>query len=249
MTQRSQWDLISIGLRLPAGVKTSTASSNSTSSKDARLSTSTARWASSTSSWGWAWLEVEVSGRVDHAGACAMPDRRDALQAAARMIVETENVTAGKERRPWRRSARCKPSRGRRTSCQGRHTSQSTYAIPTPRSCNNLVRGLQRRFADIAAQRDLTVTATIVKENAPHHLSDDLRKVLQTAAESLGFSALDLPSGAGHDSQTMGTAIPAAMIFVPSVGGRSHSPAEYSTPEDCANGASVLATALRDLAW
>jgi allantoate deiminase len=73
--------------------------------------------------------------------------------------------------------------------------------------------------------------------------------VLQQSADACGTSWRDLPSGAGHDSQTMGTRVAAAMVFVPSVDGRSHSPAEYSTPADCARGASVLATALRALAW
>ena len=53
-----------------------------------------------------------------------------------------------------------------------------------------------------------------------------------------------MPSGAGHDAQAIASITPAAMIFVPSVNGVSHAPAEYSTPEDCANGAQVLLNAL-----
>ena len=56
--------------------------------------------------------------------------------------------------------------------------------------------------------------------------------------------AASLPSGAGHDAQAIATVTPSAMVFVPSVGGISHAPAEYTTPEDCANGAQVLLNAM-----
>ena len=49
-----------------------------------------------------------------------------------------------------------------------------------------------------------------------------------------------MPSGAGHDAQNMARIAPTGMIFVPSVGGISHSPKEYARPEDMANGANVL---------
>ncbi len=66
----------------------------------------------------------------------------------------------------------------------------------------------------------------------PHPLDAGPRTVLQQAADAGGASWRDLPSGAGHDSQTMGTRVAAAVLFVPSIDGRSPSPAEYSTPED-----------------
>jgi allantoate deiminase len=58
-----------------------------------------------------------------------------------------------------------------------------------------------------------------------------------------------MPSGAGHDSQLMATRVPTGMIFVPSVEGISHAPAEFTELADCVRGASVLATALHRLAY
>jgi allantoate deiminase len=72
---------------------------------------------------------------------------------------------------------------------------------------------------------------------------------LQAAADDLGVRWMPMTSGAGHDSQVMAKGIPTAMLFVPSVEGRSHSAAEYTTPEDAARGATVLAAALRRLAY
>jgi allantoate deiminase len=60
---------------------------------------------------------------------------------------------------------------------------------------------------------------------------------------------LPMVSGAGHDSQVMASRVPTAMLFVPSVDGRSHSAAEYTSPEDAARGATVLAAALHRLAY
>ncbi len=56
-------------------------------------------------------------------------------------------------------------------------------------------------------------------------------------------------SGAGHDSQVMARRVPTAMLFVPSVEGRSHSAAEYTAPEDAARGASVLTAALYEMGY
>ncbi len=69
----------------------------------------------------------------------------------------------------------------------------------------------------------------LLKETPPHDLDVGLRNKLQQAADACGTSWRELPSGAGHDSQTMGTRVATAMLFVPSIDGRSHSPAEYST--------------------
>ena len=72
------------------------------------------------------------------------------------------------------------------------------------------------------------------------------------AAKSLGLTSRLLPSGAGHDAQAMAQLGPMGMIFIPSVGGISHSPKEFSRPNDIVNGANVLlATLLRvdEAAW
>ena len=64
------------------------------------------------------------------------------------------------------------------------------------------------------------------------------------AATSLGLSRQRMPSGAGHDAQEVAHIAPMAMIFVPSVGGISHSPREFTKPEDVVNGANVLLNAV-----
>ena len=67
-----------------------------------------------------------------------------------------------------------------------------------------------------------------------------MRRIIAAAAERLGLSYRLMPSGAGHDAQDMAHIAPTGMIFVPSVGGISHSPDEFTSAEDMANGANVL---------
>src|SRR4029079_11402835 len=67
-----------------------------------------------------------------------------------------------------------------------------------------------------------------------------MRTIISDAAKGLGLSTRVMPSGAGHDEQAMATLGPMGMIFIPSVGGISHSPKEFSKPADIVNGANVL---------
>ena len=76
-----------------------------------------------------------------------------------------------------------------------------------------------------------------------------LQALLIKAAEACGVIWKAMPSGAGHDSQTMARHLPTAMLFVPSIEGRSHSAAEETSLVDAARGATVLATALSLLAY
>ena len=67
-----------------------------------------------------------------------------------------------------------------------------------------------------------------------------MRRIIASSADALGLSHQTMPSGAGHDAQDMTHITPTGMIFVPSVDGISHSPKEYTSPADMANGANVL---------
>ncbi|MGH3112202.1 MAG: M20/M25/M40 family metallo-hydrolase, partial [Gaiellaceae bacterium] len=74
-----------------------------------------------------------------------------------------------------------------------------------------------------------------------------LQDALEAAAREEGATTLRMPSGAGHDAMVLAHHVPAAMLFVPSRGGISHSPEEFTPPEQCELGARVLARAVRRL--
>ena len=83
--------------------------------------------------------------------------------------------------------------------------------------------------------------------NAPAPTNEGIRRLIFESAKELGLTTKLMPSGAGHDAQAMARLGPVGMIFVPSVGGISHSPQEFSRAEDIRNGAHVLLRTLLKL--
>lgn len=192
---------------------------------------------------------ISVTGRADHAGTTPMDLRRDALQGAAQMageitrLVEQEGrpavVTLGK----WE----VKPGAVNvvpeivHFSLDLRHPDEATK--------QRLAAAIWSRCQTIAQERGLALSGEILSDSPPSSMDSALQSVLIQAAETCGASWKAMPSGAGHDSQEMARCLPTAMLFVPSVEGCSHSPAEYTTPADAVRGATVLATALYGLAY
>lgn len=192
---------------------------------------------------------IIVKGRADHAGTTPMDLRRDALQAAAQMALEITRrveqegrpavVTLGKwEVKPG--AVNVIPDEVR-FSIDLRHPDEETK--------QRLAAALWTCCQDIAKEREVGVSSEIMSDSLPSAMDATLQSVLIHAAETCGASWKAMPSGAGHDSQEMARHLPTAMLFVPSVEGRSHSTAEYTTPEDIARGTTVLATALYQLAY
>lgn len=111
-----------------------------------------------------------------------------------------------------------------------------------------LGQALSRRAAAEASAWGLGVTVDPVGRSAPAPTDERVREALATAAITLGLTAMELPSGAGHDARALAAITPSGMVLVPSVGGVSHDPAEYTAWEDCINGANVLLGAAVELA-
>lgn len=101
---------------------------------------------------------------------------------------------------------------------------------------------------EIARQRVLDVAFDWEELVPGAPMADSVRAAIVSAADSLDLSSMDIASGAGHDAQNMATLAPTGMIFVPSVSGRSHSPAEFTPDADVVRGANVLLGAVLRLA-
>ncbi len=102
-------------------------------------------------------------------------------------------------------------------------------------------RASRQEVADSAAALGVEVDLDWVHDNQAQPLNDSLQAAIVEAAESLGRSWLPIPSGATHDAVHVARRIPAAMIFVPSVDGRSHCPEETTRLSDITTGIDVLA--------
>jgi N-carbamoyl-L-amino-acid hydrolase len=113
-----------------------------------------------------------------------------------------------------------------------------------PTTLDSLFAILERHAAEIGAATNTRFTIRTTQRSEPALADARLMEVVAASAGALGLSSQRMPSGAGHDAQSMARIAPMAMIFVPSVGGISHAPQEYTSPEDCAHGVDLLLNAV-----
>ncbi len=188
-------------------------------------------------------FEIEVTGESGHAGTVPMGLRHDALVAAAEIVVALEAEAAAND------SVVVTVGRlvvePNQTNVIPRRV---TFRVDA-RSIDESV--LTRIAADvvataerIGARRGVHVAVASIERRAAVAMDARLRSALAEAFASLGEEALDLPSGAGHDAMCVAAIAPAAMIFVPSAGGRSHVGDEFTSPADLDLGVAALAQAL-----
>jgi N-carbamoyl-L-amino-acid hydrolase len=109
-------------------------------------------------------------------------------------------------------------------------------------------RRLRERVAALAAAERCAVAWRRLARFEPVAFDPAVIDLVESTAERLGHSVMRLPSGAGHDAQMLARMCPTGMVFVPSRGGVSHNPAEFTEPEHLAAGAQVLAEVLTELA-
>jgi len=185
---------------------------------------------------------IRVSGRADHAGTTPMGYRRDALVGASEMVLAAKRIALGLGA-PAAATVGHLAVEGGGVNVVPEAVSFSLDARhPDP------VR-LYQAWTEIAAKYHLRLDVKTVQRTAGTELDPDLTEVLRAAADLNGFQTIRLTSGAGHDSQSMAQHVPTAMLFVPSVAGRSHSRDEFISFEDCATGSTVLASALHALGY
>jgi N-carbamoyl-L-amino-acid hydrolase len=103
---------------------------------------------------------------------------------------------------------------------------------------------LQVEVHGIVERHGCSVQVVSQPPDPPAMTDPRLRAMIASVAEDLGLRHTSLPSGAGHDAQMLAHICPVGMIFIPSVGGISHSPKELSRPEDVAHGGNVLLQAV-----
>jgi len=192
--------------------------------------------------------DVEIRGFSNHAGTTPMPDRQDALLAASELTVAVNQIV------------RAEPGRQVGTVGHMEVTPNAPNVIPgfakltvelrdlSAEKIAKLGAAIGERARGIAAETRTTIEMKRVSHHDSAIADPKLQKVIEDASAKLGFKTRRLPSGAGHDAQSMAHIGPMAMIFVPSVNGISHSPCELTRWEDCANGAAVLLETVRTLA-
>jgi len=194
-------------------------------------------------------LQITLTGTANHSGTTPMELRADAFAGLAQAAAAIPDIVASRG-----------TDQSRLTIGHVALAPDEPHTIPGRAEFSLVLRdtdeGVMRRLRDgfatalEAAVRDHDLALDIVERSwlPPVDLDPELRATMTRAAEAAGRPAMEMPSGAGHDAQTMQAACPAALIFVPSRGGISHAPAEHSDWADCVAGAEVMLAALADLA-
>ena len=190
------------------------------------------------------WYDIYVQGEANHTGSTPMQGRRDALSAATEMILKVNEL-------PERMGGQMVATVG-----EIHNYPNSRNIIPGKVHFTVDIRAwddalvikagdrLRNNFEDIAGRRDCSINIEETGRVAHAPFDEKLVQVIKDCAASLGYSHLPMVSGAAHDAAYMSQVCPTAMIFVPSIGGRSHVEVENTRIEDCAAGANVLLHAI-----
>lgn len=190
-----------------------------------------------------------VEGFGGHAGALLMPDRRDALCAAAELILSVErNALATRSIDTVATVGTCEVYPGAVNSVPSRVLLQLDIRDTDPARRESVMQDLRHNIAEIAQRRSVAITEVLVNTDQPAQSSRRLVDSLETACRDLGHSPMQMVSRAYHDTLFMDRIAPVAMLFIPCRDGISHRPDEYAAPADIARGTEVLALALARLA-
>jgi beta-ureidopropionase / N-carbamoyl-L-amino-acid hydrolase len=185
-------------------------------------------------------------GEANHAGTTPMELRRDALAGAARAVLALRDEARARADMTANVGVIAVEPGGFNV-IPGAAEFSIDVRSPTGEGFARAEAFVREALARIAEEERLALDLSETHRLEPVPLYPALQEALARAADAEGASHVRLASGAGHDAMILGRHVPAAMLFVPSRGGVSHSPAEYTAPEHCELGARVLARALREL--
>jgi allantoate deiminase len=190
-------------------------------------------------------FDVTLQGVANHAGATPMSLRRDALAGAAEIIVELERAVKGFGPHAVCTVGQINCSPGARNIIPG----EVLFSIDF-RDVDKIDERWQQASScifGIAGRREIAVNVIQRVTTEPVPLSSNLQVLVEEKTTRRGLSSLRMPSGAVHDAQVLAPLVETAMIFVPSRGGRSHCPEEFTESAHIENGANVLLDAVLTL--
>jgi N-carbamoyl-L-amino-acid hydrolase len=185
--------------------------------------------------------DVTVEGVANHAGTTPpMDQRHDPLLAAAKFIEAVNRVVTSVPGRQVGTVGRIQALPGAPNVIPGKVILSVDLRDLDASKVDTLYRGILEEADAIARASGTRFDFKEISVIAPAPTDEAIRQIITESANELGLTTNLMPSGAGHDAESMARLGPVGMIFVPSVGGISHAPREFAKPEDIANGANVL---------
>jgi N-carbamoyl-L-amino-acid hydrolase len=191
------------------------------------------------------WYEVTLTGQDAHTGATPMGLRKNALLGAARMVDAIDAV--GRKHPPGVATVgRIENRPNSPNVVPGEVFFMVDLRHPDGHALNSMESDVRAALPTICEPLGLTFSEQRIWEQPAVRFDEDCVAAVRRAAELTGYSSRNIVSGAGHDAAYVSRVAPAAMIFVPCLGGISHNEAEFSSKEQCAKGAQVLLQAVLD---
>lgn len=187
------------------------------------------------------WWDVLIEGFANHAGTTPMDRRRDAMVSAAELTLEINRIATSMPGRQVATVGRISAEPGAPNVIPGRVVMSLEIRDLSTDKIMQVFEAVEAAAAQIAEKRDTPIRFEPTGvASTPAPTDERMRRIIAAAADGLDLSYKVMPSGAGHDAQDMTHIAPTGMIFVPSKDGISHSPKEFTSREDMANGARVL---------
>jgi beta-ureidopropionase / N-carbamoyl-L-amino-acid hydrolase len=191
------------------------------------------------------WSEIILTGEPNHAGTTPMKYRRNAALAAAKIVLFVDQLTRDIEG-TVANTGRITTEPGNVNVVPGRVTMTLDLRNPNDARLADVERRLEAFLNDLSRDSGIALQRRDLARFPAQPFDPAMISAVEDAAKAQGHKVRRMHSGAGHDAQMMATVVPTAMIFVPSVKGISHNPAEFTRDEDCIAGANVLlASALK----
>ena len=190
--------------------------------------------------------KITIEGHQNHAGTTPMYLRKDPVTRAAQLITEMNQwaMTYGEAVTCTFGEIQVFPNKSNVIA------GSVSLSFDIRSTSPAILQEAQTRIKNLQQQEDgFRYTLEFAAPDAPAQMDEAGLKLLEEAARKLHLSYRKMHSGAGHDAEMLAQKIKTNMIFVPSVGGISHSPLEYSKPDDIGRGYLLLKAFLREIAW
>src|SRR5258708_5074360 len=193
-------------------------------------------------------LRISIEGAGGHAGGVLMPDRKDALCAAAELILAIENAARSSGAADTVATVGvCEVFPGAVNSIPSRVGMTLDIRDTDLARRSGAMKAIESAVEMISQKRGVAIQQELINADAPADCAPEVRKALADSCREHGFPFLQMVSRAYHDSLFMSRIAPTGMLFIPCRNGYSHRPDEYAAPEDIARGALVLAGSLAKL--
>ncbi|RDI95450.1 Zn-dependent hydrolase [Meiothermus sp. QL-1] len=195
-------------------------------------------------------LRVTLEGEGGHAGTVLMPDRRDALCAAAEIILGVEAFARGSGSiNTVATTGSCEVYPNAVNSVPSRVVLGIDVRDVEQARRDQVVRNIFQGIEQVCTRRGIRYNVEVINVDPPTKSSSEVLRALVEACSESAVRFKLMVSRAYHDALFMARIAPTAMLFVPCRGGVSHRPDEYAAPEDIARGVEVLARALAKLSY